>query len=668
MERFGAFVLLDEIETSGLGVEYRAAMLSPAGLDKIVSLLRLGPTLAGSAVMKTVMEEAVLSPELQHSTIVAIHPTYMAWEYVPGKSLKAVFDRCRREGSSLDVHHSLLLCSKICAALEAAQARRAAGGLNRVHGLLHPGNVFVSYQGDVRLRGFGFWSAGILAAGGLTAEEASYLAPEQSSTGVASVRSDVYMVGEILFEALTGRPFAREPGDVEGRLAAARLGNPTSDDDTMPETLAVILKRSLAVEPATRYGRVHDLKREIDTLLFALDPTSTTASLDFVMHTLFREDLQAESRALRAERAANYDAFLNEEPAEPAAPPQGTARVAGDALQSRPKTRAAGAAVAPTRPEEAATGRKGLRSRAALASIAALLLLMVGAGYLVLAGSQRRVEPAATTPAPPDEAVIARLRELEEKLRVIEAQKAALEAQAGGGKSRTAAGKTPAPTAGRPEEDARTRALADQERALQEERTRLRAESARAVASAAPPTTLAVAAPPTTLGAAATPTTLAAPPTTLAAAAPPTTLPAAAPPTTLPAAVPAGEAPAPAPPTTLPAPPARSTTAALPSEVRPGTLVNLGDPGVVAPVAEKLAPLVYPPLALRQKIGGRVELNVLVDEKGAVADARVVTPARGLGLNEAALENVRKARYRPATKDGVPVKVWMAVSVVFKLP
>jgi protein TonB len=112
------------------------------------------------------------------------------------------------------------------------------------------------------------------------------------------------------------------------------------------------------------------------------------------------------------------------------------------------------------------------------------------------------------------------------------------------------------------------------------------------------------------------------------------------------------------PPTTVP-----------PPALRPGTLVNLSDAGVIAPVTQSAPALRYPPIAERQRVEGTVELNILVDEKGNVVETMLVTPAGGKsGLNEAAVDNVRRRRYRPATKDGVPVKVWYPVSVRFVLP
>ena len=60
---------------------------------------------------------------------------------------------------------------------------------------------------------------------------------------------------------------------------------------------------------------------------------------------------------------------------------------------------------------------------------------------------------------------------------------------------------------------------------------------------------------------------------------------------------------------------------------------------------------------------------MLVDDRGVVTEVQVVTSAGGrAGLDEAAVENAKKRKYRPATKDGVPVKVWMPLRVQFKLP
>jgi periplasmic protein TonB len=97
--------------------------------------------------------------------------------------------------------------------------------------------------------------------------------------------------------------------------------------------------------------------------------------------------------------------------------------------------------------------------------------------------------------------------------------------------------------------------------------------------------------------------------------------------------------------------------------------MSLSDQGVIAPLAERKPAIAYPPLALRQRAEGTVELNILVDETGKVTEAQVVSgPTVRVGLNEAAVENVKRWKFRPATKNGVPVKVWFPVKIDFRLP
>lgn len=91
----------------------------------------------------------------------------------------------------------------------------------------------------------------------------------------------------------------------------------------------------------------------------------------------------------------------------------------------------------------------------------------------------------------------------------------------------------------------------------------------------------------------------------------------------------------------------------------------LDDPGVVAPEAKLTPAPAYPSIAMRLGLEGTVGLRVLVDENGAVVKAEVV---RGMEqLDEAAVAGVERWSYRPATKDGVPVKVWIPVTVRFEL-
>jgi TonB family protein len=113
-------------------------------------------------------------------------------------------------------------------------------------------------------------------------------------------------------------------------------------------------------------------------------------------------------------------------------------------------------------------------------------------------------------------------------------------------------------------------------------------------------------------------------------------------------------------PTAMPSP---REAAPAQAEVSPGDLVGPG-PGVVEP--SLLAPprVAYPPFLRQQRVpGGNVVILVLVREDGTVADARLQQGVPQKAINDAVLQGVRGARFRPATKNGVPVRMWRTLVV-----
>ena len=99
-------------------------------------------------------------------------------------------------------------------------------------------------------------------------------------------------------------------------------------------------------------------------------------------------------------------------------------------------------------------------------------------------------------------------------------------------------------------------------------------------------------------------------------------------------------------------------------------LVDVRDPGVTAPVLVSLtARPPYPPLALARRISGTVWLDALVDEKGKVSEISLVrTSAPGLGFEDAAMRHAYSFVYRPATREGAPVRVRLPITIEFQVP
>jgi TonB family protein len=591
---------------------------------------------------------------------------YVSSELVEGRSLEAVLARCRDEGFPFAAEHGLMVASRVAAALDSLHAKKDDAGAALVHGLLAPSRIVVSWDGEVKVQGLGLWRA--LRTGGLLPEEERrYLSPEQGAGGEAVPACDVYALCLVLREALAGLPpDGSDP--VEG-LREARLTTSGGQRVPLPPALADLLRQGLARDPASRLRRMGDVSRALDALLFSGDFTPTTFDLAFLMHTLFREEMERETRELEEARRADYSALLPEKPAETAPGPQTepspaatevpspTLAEAGLATEAlRPPTLAAagpdasGARSAPARASREAAARQAA-SRMTLGAATAppparrglwlalglLLAVLVGGGggYLYFV-SQRAAPPVSPPAGAAAEASQARIRELEERIAQLEREKAEAETRAAEDARQTveaqaAAGGAAADpsTVAQAQEEARRRARADQERRQEEERRRLeearKAEEARLAEATPPPT--------------AEPT-----------------------PTPEPAPASADSAPAPV---EDPAPPS-TTVPPAPATLRPGSLVDFADPRLMPPVVVRKRTPEYPEIARFARASGVVELLALVDENGRVVDVTIVRSTRpGVRFEEAAARATRGWLYRPGTKDGVPVRVWVPVEVRF---
>jgi TonB family protein len=698
-EKFGKFVLLEQLDATTLGADYRAAKLGSAGLEKIVQLLRLSPALSASAESaKVLMDQAKFAAQLQNPNVLKIFGIgkvegsyYISYEFVEGKSLKTIFNRCRSEGFPFSVDHALLIASKICSALEYAHGRKLEGGARYFHGLVTPNNVVVSYEGEVRLRGFGYWPSGVRELGLVGDDESIYLAPEQSAANGGEPRSDTFAVGAILFEALTGQPLLQPDRrqDISARVANARLQGPSGDEDALPKAIADILLKALAAEPGGRYAEIQEMRKAIDTLLFSGDFTPTTFNLAFFMHSLFREDIERESKVLKEEKEASYFDFL-EEPKktplpEPPPTPAKAAVVPPPVPVSSPTAHMTPPApvhheeyhpkplpLVPPPPKEVhiAPAPSGVGAREAAAGFtfhketpkkgkgAAIgivaLLAVIGVGgfvFMKMRSAAAVPPPPVATPAPTVDPEVTKkddqLKALQQQLldmQAKQAEDAKKSADAAAAKAREAAQKKGAVSAdelAKAEADARKRAEEESRRAAAEQQKVLEAQTKAAAAEKAA----------AERASAEKQAADAARAAEKAAAEK--------------AAEDAG-----AKKTAEPAPVAAAAAAGGETgpKAKRGDLVSINDPGVSRPEFARKALPVYPRNAFAAKVGGTVILNVLVDEEGHVADVQLtqkIDHPLGVELHNAAIASIRSSTFRPATKDGVPVKCWLAIPIRF---
>ena len=632
-DQFGNYLLLKKLSEDALGETFRAGKLGKQGVERVL-LLRVfngqgldGEKLAQRIQSRAPLQQALKSPNLGLGLDLGQvrGVPYVAYDYISGKTLAQLLEQAASKHSPIPLDHALLMTERIALGLAVAYETRI--GDERVqHGFLTPHLVIVSNEGELRLLGFEA-STGLRDAANhplIKQSAGRYLAPEVLAGAPPAKADDVYSLGAILFELLTGR--ALPVSTAGGQAALVDQAVVAADGGNLHPELANLLKRSL-VPREQRIGDAVTWHKTLAKMMFDGQYNPTTFNLAFFMHNLFREEIERETQELELEKTTAIP--ITAAPASSPAPAKTPAPSFGQSGSSAARESVPREDTAVGRERQVMESKPAKSNSVMIAAGVGILAVLGIGGYLMFGRGSSPSAPATDAPlssAPADTAAAPAgptPEEIQAQIQKIVDDKI---------KSSSAQYEDQLKTLQKQLDDAR------------------KAQEQRAAAPSNPaprPATIPSVPPPSAPAPAAAPPTAAAPAESTTA--------------TTPATAPAeAEAkPAPAAAATPPAPAGDGT-------VRPGDLVTMGA-GVTPPKVARRANLRYPPLAQRMKKEATVTVRVLVDENGKAADAQATGNSAGFGMDEAALEYARSCVFTPATKNGVPVRMWMDIKVAFNL-
>jgi TonB family protein len=640
-EEFGKYLLLKKLTEDPLGETFRAGRSGKEGIEQVL-LLRVfnGKGMDGEKLWQKVSSRAAVQQALRSPNIgsgvdlgkVRSFP-YAAYDYISGKSLASLLAQSAKQLSPIPTDHALLIAERIALALAAAYETRIQD--ERIqHGFVVPHLVMISNEGETRLLGFEM-APGLraLAAAGWSAPELRpYLAPETFDGTPLAKSDDVWSLGALLYELLTGESLpAPAPEGYAALLDAAMLSN---DGTPLPPAIVGLLKKSLA----PRDQRIPDVvtwHKTLSKLMIDGQYSPTTFNLAFFMHNLFRDEIERESQEMQAEKKLELPKVAAVAAPAAAKAPADMREATGVREITLPGTRPAAAAAAPS------------KAPLFIGLAAAVLLVAAGAGWYFFgrspapapadpAATQAAAQPAAvpTPSGPTQEEINAQIQQM------VSASSQEMEAKI------------------KAQYDERIKQLQQQ---LQDTKKR---DEAAAAAGTSRPSSPASAPPPASAPAQEPP---AAETRTAAAKLPePTPTPAASnPPAPSPVVEKAAAPPPQAAPVQQQAPP---QAAPARPQIQYGDLVTAATASGVTPpkMTSRLDPR-YPQQAQRMNKSAQVDIKVLVDERGRVLDAQRSGPQAGFGFDEAALDAARRAVFQPAsTRDGIRVKMWTTIRVSFR--
>ncbi|MBM4320744.1 MAG: hypothetical protein FJ125_12505, partial [Deltaproteobacteria bacterium] len=266
-ELYGKYRLLELISTSRVAEVFRAKSHGVEGFEKVVVIKRLSRTVSRvQGYIEAFIEEAKAAVKLSHANLVQVFDLgqvertfYLAMEYVNGPDLGEVIERANALRQPFPTDLAIHLVCEVVKALDFTHRRKdyQLRPLNLVHGGVHPWNVLISRDGEVKLTSFGALRLQHLLPPGMRPRPESwapFLAPEVERPEAVGQQADVYGSGALLHSLLSvGRP------ELEGRLERLK---------DLPRGLLDILVRTLSPDAHARQARAGELYEALVTLLF----------------------------------------------------------------------------------------------------------------------------------------------------------------------------------------------------------------------------------------------------------------------------------------------------------------------------------------------------------------------------------------------------------------
>jgi serine/threonine-protein kinase len=304
MQRLKNYLLVRRIALGGMGEVWLARQEGPAGFSRPVVIKRVLPSFsADRQFVEMFLNEARLAGRLTHPNVVQLielgqdeSDWFMALEYVHGHTLRALLRSANERKLSLDWGAVAAVASSALVGLHYAHTLKNEQGrpLQLVHRDISPDNLMLSYDGVVKVLDFGI--ARVVDAISTTRPgsirgKLAYLSPEHVRGLPLDGRADVFAMGAVLYELLTGRRAFHGQSDAEKMLQVLESDPPPAHtiNPAVPRALSAIVERALKKERDERFASAADMHVAIDETLASLGYLSTPTRLAEWLRSLVGE-------------------------------------------------------------------------------------------------------------------------------------------------------------------------------------------------------------------------------------------------------------------------------------------------------------------------------------------------------------------------------------------
>ena len=278
--------ITDKIDAGGMAEVYRGVSESSVGgVRKAVAIKRILPSLTkNQKFIQMFLDEAKLTMNLQHANVVTVFDVgvadttyFIVMEHVDGGNLKSLIEWQKKQGKRMPVAVAVYIIMEVCKGLQYAHHLvnpETGEPFNIVHRDISPPNVLVSRRGEVKLVDFGLAKASSQLEStdpGVVKGKFSYLSPEAASGKEVDPRTDIFAVGIVLYEMLTGKRlfFGETDYQTVELVRQAKVPRIDAQNPDVDAELDGVIRKALAKDVNARYQTAGDFQEALAHHLFA---------------------------------------------------------------------------------------------------------------------------------------------------------------------------------------------------------------------------------------------------------------------------------------------------------------------------------------------------------------------------------------------------------------
>jgi len=294
-----------ELGRGGMANVYLCVMQGLAGFSKLQVVKRLRPEFAEEPEFRTMfLEEARLAARINHPNVVQTNEVgmdgtnlFIAMEFLEGQSLEELIRRAAKNGKPLAMSFYLPILVEALRGLHFAHELKDFQGhpLKVIHRDVSPHNIFVTYDGQVKVVDFGIAKAADSSQEtrtGVLKGKVAYMAPEQiAAKERVDRRADLFAVGAILWRALVGKRLWRGMNDMEilVKITHGDIPSPTTEKEGLDPKLVAICMKALAPNPDQRYATALEMIDAIEGYIATQTQRATTREVGTLVSELFAD-------------------------------------------------------------------------------------------------------------------------------------------------------------------------------------------------------------------------------------------------------------------------------------------------------------------------------------------------------------------------------------------